>query len=502
MACYTGSPSFINCAVMDNSGGSNGGGFNTSTTSLYLTNCSIVHNSATIGGGIKVFYSSLYMTNCTIITYSDIEIGWPGEGNIDADPRFCNLMTQCDPLNLGLASDSPCLGTGQAGADMGAHGEACDAPLENTPALLEVPSDYNTIAEALAASCDGDTLVIAPGTYQESELFVGSRAIGIRSWAPEDSAIVAATVIKGEHPEERILVFENAATPALVAGITISGSGQGLSCDKASPSIRRCRIVNNIVSSFDGSIYCHTCTPSFTDCLIAGNTNDSGPGGIRCTHAPATFTRCTIARNYSAKSGGGINCIAADACFTNCLITGNTSEQYGGGIASSFYGRPTFANCIIAENSSKMNGGGIYAEYSRPIFTNCVIANNSAAGYGDGINCSYGGDASLANCILWGSPNQINFADGYAPLISYSDIEGGWSGSGNINADPGFVSLRGFDYLLHPESPCIDAGDPTVEDGFSDWLPRWPDGYPNGSRADMGAYGGPCNGGWLRLECR
>ena len=55
----------------------------------------------------------------------------------------------------------------------------------------------------------------------------------------------------------------------------------------------------------------------------------------------------------------------------------------------------------------------------------------------------------------------------------------------------------GFDWLLGPESPCIDTGDPTIEDAISDWHPRWPPWYPNGPRSDMGAYGGVGNDGWI-----
>ena len=86
------------------------------------------------------------------------------------------------------------------------------------------------------------------------------------------------------------------------------------------------------------------------------------------------------------------------------------------------------------------------------------------------------------------------------PVFEYSDIEGGWAGQGNIDLDPRFVPFpfHGFDYLLNPNSPCIDAGDPSIEDRLSDCHPRWPDWYPNGARSDMGAYGGPGNVGWIR----
>jgi hypothetical protein len=75
----------------------------------------------------------------------------------------------------------------------------------------------------------------------------------------------------------------------------------------------------------------------------------------------------------------------------------------------------------------------------------------------------------VTNCILWDGADEIWNADGSTIEISYSDVEGGWMGEGNIDADPLFVDpgywdLSGLwvegDYHLLPYSSCIDAGDP------------------------------------------
>jgi hypothetical protein len=67
----------------------------------------------------------------------------------------------------------------------------------------------------------------------------------------------------------------------------------------------------------------------------------------------------------------------------------------------------------------------------------------------------------MSNCVLWhNSPDH--FYPGYSAAISYSNIEGGFPGIGNIDADPLFVDPDNGDYHLAPGSPCIDAADNTA----------------------------------------
>ncbi len=64
----------------------------------------------------------MFINNSSLtITYSDIEGGWEGEGNIDADPLFCNA----DSSDFTLYDNSPCVGTGQGGANMVALDIGC-----------------------------------------------------------------------------------------------------------------------------------------------------------------------------------------------------------------------------------------------------------------------------------------------------------------------------------------------------------------------------------------
>jgi hypothetical protein len=76
-------------------------------------------------------------------------------------------------------------------------------------------------------------------------------------------------------------------------------------------------------------------------------------------------------------------------------------------------------------------------------------------------------------------------------LVTFSDVEGGFTGTGNINLVPQFADTS---FLLSAISPCIDSGDSNVAyndppDPNSPAQARWP--ARGMLRNDMGAYGGP-----------
>jgi hypothetical protein len=83
---------------------------------------------------------------------------------------------------------------------------------------------------------------------------------------------------------------------------------------------------------------------------------------------------------------------------------------------------------------------------------------------------------------------------GATPTVTYSDIQGGYPGVGNIDADPLFVDAAGGDLRLSTGSPCIDAANgPWAPEFDLDGNPRVDDtATPNTGLgppwADIGAY--------------
>jgi parallel beta-helix repeat protein/predicted outer membrane repeat protein len=236
-----------------------------------------------------------------------------------------------------------------------------------------------------------------------------------------------------------------------------------LGCRLSNPNITSCKITGNSAHSAGGAIYCYDSSPTITDCVISDNSSTDGDGGgiFGCM---GPITNCIITGNSAEGDGGGFCEVSGP--LINCVINDNTARS-GGGVFSCW---GPITNCIISNNRAEYTSGLL--ECSGPI-TNCTIAGNRAE-RGGGV---VGYDGPITNCIIWdNSPHQLSGS----PSITYSNIQGGWPGIGNIDAEP----LLTLDGHLRAGSVCIDAGDPN--DDFPDQLDI--DGEPRvmGTYVDMG----------------
>ncbi len=187
-------------------------------------------------------------------------------------------------------------------------------------------------------------------------------------------------------------------------------------------------------------------------------------GGISCTSASSPTIRDNIIiRNSAVNGGGGIYCGDGSApAILNNVIIGNSADNYGGGISCNNRSFPTLTNNTMAGNSAGINGAGLASR-----------------------NASF---PRVINVILWGNGASEIYVDPTSAIdITYSDIKGGWIGTGNINANPRFVNVVNNDYHLMDDSPCIATGimAQNVPDKDMDGNPR---PNPAGTRPDIGAY--------------
>ncbi len=175
--------------------------------------------------------------------------------------------------------------------------------------------------------------------------------------------------------------------------------------------------------------------------------------------------------------------------ITNGNGTQDGNWAYGGGIYCNNSSNPTIKNVLIINNGCNCGGGIYISTQSNPYLENITITDNYAQ-WGDGIffdsNFPQQGSATILNCIIW---SEVYFSGSFGGELSadYSDINYySVNGDGNINEDPQFVNTYTGNYRLNINSPCIDAGNPDSQ--YND---------PDGSRNDMGAFGGT-NGNWQK----
>lgn len=324
---------------------------------------------------------------------------------------------------------------------------------------------------------DGDLILVAAGIYVENIDFLG-KEITVHSGAGADF-----TVVDGNRAGS-VVTFSEGEAVAVIDGFRIqngSGTGElfreyggGIYCFSSGPIISNCTISENS-AFYGGGIYCDSNSwPTIKNCMIS--LNDAGNGGG--IGGSPTIISCTITGNISSSGGG----IQGSPTVKNSTISMNLATD-GGGIKGD---SPTIVNCMIVENRAWSmhlfdgEGGGIHA--ISPTIVNSTIAENEAEFNAGGIYVSPGYSQTITNCILWGN-RALTFEDHQidgSPTVSYSDVEGGWPGSGNIDADPRFIGSE--DYHLRSDSPCIDSG---IYVGiFTDFDNQW---RPFGAGFDMGA---------------
>ena len=201
-----------------------------------------------------------------------------------------------------------------------------------------------------------------------------------------------------------------------------------------------------------------------------GILNDSG---ATLTVASSTFS----ANNVPLTMGGGINNLGA-ATVTNSTFAGNSAGN-GGGIFNN--GTLHVTNSTFFGNSAGGSGGGITNNATLHV-TNSTFSGNSAP-FGGGLS----GNSAIQNSILWGdSGGEISGGS----TVSYSVVQGGYAGIGNLNIDPQFVNAASDDLRLNYGSPAIDAGTNTGCPATDlDNLSRPNDGNGDGTATcDLGAY--------------
>ncbi len=370
------------------------------------------------------------------------------------------------PLTTAAAIAALCLSPLAAGADI----------ITVDPAGS---GDHLTIQAGLDAATDGDTVLVASGTYTGD----GNRDLdfGTKNLVLESQSGASVTIIDAQAIGHRVLDFHESGqdTTCVIDGFTIrngraSGSyrgGAGVRCDGASPRFLNCVFEGNLSDGgYGGAVFmedsahpvfrhCHffenegqiggaiyagpNCLPRITDCLFLRNKAVEEAGAVYYGYnaANSNMWSCVFVENESGENGGAMTCDQGTPVVMNCTYIRNTAGAGGGALHMTNGASSFFTSCTFVGNEAPLQGGCVMATETTQflLFTQCIFAFTGPCD-----NKTIYKDATSIVTLNW--------------CCSYGNAPGDnlpASPSAYFVADPLFCDVTADDLTLAHNSPCL-----------------------------------------------
>jgi VCBS repeat-containing protein len=364
---------------------------------------------------------------------------------------------------------------------------------------------YNTIQEGVNAATTGATVMVASGTYNAGVVISNRQGIIVRGSGAgtvvTNPVGIAFKIAKSRDITVRDLriwggtnngFHITVATNIAIRGTTIervsrngyATDGGAIYAASSAVTFEGNTIKDNYGGQHGGAGRFFGCAIQLIDNLVQSNSAWNSSGGFYIdgygyTSTPVVIRGNVFDYNRADYSGavdfrGGIG--SPVAIDHNVIRASGPSYQQAGAIRiSSTYGTGavTFVNNVVQDVWNPCCGGtrvGLYVtSTSSPVY----VANN--------IFWSPSGFAAQG-----GAGNKVTAEYNNAYVAGFSGIA---TGAGNIAQNPLYANAAAGDFHLQGSSPCINAGNPD---------PAYNDN--DGSRNDMGIYGGPIPGGVVHVD--
>jgi hypothetical protein len=192
---------------------------------------------------------------------------------------------------------------------------------------------------------------------------------------------------------------------------------------------------------------------------------------------PVTLRNLTIVGN-DADRGGGLYVRASHFTFTHSVIRDNEANDKGGGMYIGANGHwhemcpcpPTMPKAKIefltVYGNEAPNGAGVFVSFPDLTVQNVILSNNI------GTQVTVAGSEDEPFKV----PKPVWRYNDTFPA-TFAGMNNPTGQNGNLASDPMLMNPAAGNVHLQTGSPCIDAGDPAMQDA-------------NGTRADMGYFGG------------
>jgi hypothetical protein len=311
-------------------------------------------------------------------------------------------------------------------------------------AAHHVPSQYQSIAAAVAAADDGDTVIVAPGKYEEN-ILIENKCVHLVSNFVLDSnwQTVRETILDGSNPGDQnhasvLEIYGSPSEPSSIVGFTITGGlGTFLGSRYAGGGVLIAGGAQTVVS-------CN---------IITGNSATRG-GAIAIYQSAPIIVRNVVSDNNSAR-GAGLDLESSAAIVSHNIVGSNSASIEGGGVRAVDCPLTQVKDNIICQNTAPTIGGLLFDD---PLMTvehnNFWLNTNGHVGgcetqIGDSTCCvNYNWIPCDSSFNVFRDPSFVDFEHGdYSTTCSSAAVDGG----SGINEDPLLGGIRDdigiFEYL-------------------------------------------------------
>ena len=492
-------PNLTNCTFTGNTAGTYGGGMSNSDGSDPLvTNCIFWDNSAVTAG--NEIYNDVYSDSN--FSYCDIEgcggsgggwdtnLGNDGGGNIDADPCFADADSNDYHLIFSYDSSqySACMDTGDLNGNYDGKKD-----IDGQERAMDGDGDGNSVVDMGADEVPGPCLTCVGDLDGDDvvELSDLNQLVGNLTWAyiftgkwlilhddPQTTAYLWKTCSDMDQDydidmDDVDLLIDKLTSALILYGVWqydcgdplsfhfyVSPDGNdnndGLSWATAFATIQHGLDVagNTVIVEVNEGRYYETIDFDGVSCTVTStDPNDDSVVGATIIDANGTGYAVEFSSGEDANSiltgftvtGGsnyGVYCSGSSPVITKCIIEDNTDGIYISDASSA----PAIKNNLIIDNEKGISFGN--ANSGSIVCNNTIVGNTTS-----GIYKTQGNNPSISNCVIWNCNDDL-----YNCSATYSCIEDGDAGTGNISGYPLFVDVNNDNYRLDRNSPCVDAG--------------------------------------------